>query len=261
MKRISFVSLIGLVAFTLFAGQVAAQAGFSTGMAAPILVEDENAADGNIISLKDGKYVLSKEAYDGEIFGVISENPAFAVEGEPQEKTKLVITTGNAYVTVTTQGGPIKVGDDITTSTAPGVGQRAENKGNILGTAMENYEEADSAKVGKILVSVSITYNAPLQAVRANLRDNLLTFLKLGADAPFIAPLTSLRYILAALSALAAFVFGFIFFGRLAKTSVEAMGRNPLAISSIQMGVIFNFLLTLAIMFVGLGLAYLILSL
>jgi F0F1-type ATP synthase membrane subunit c/vacuolar-type H+-ATPase subunit K len=54
---------------------------------------------------------------------------------------------------------------------------------------------------------------------------------------------------------------GFVFFGRVVARGVEAMGRNPLAGSLIAVSVVFNLILTVVIMLVGLGIAYLILKL
>lgn len=126
----------------------------------------------------------------------------------------------------------------------------------MIGKAMENYTENDPEKIGKILVNLQIGYGT----AQKNLRGNLLELLRVGIDAPFITPLLSLRYILAALVVVISFVFGFLFFGRVARTGVEAMGRNPLAIRSIAVGVVVNFLLTLSIMLIGLAVAYLILT-
>ena len=57
------------------------------------------------------------------------------------------------------------------------------------------------------------------------------------------------------------FALGIWYFGRVARSGVEAIGRNPLATRAIQLGVILNLLLTLVILLVGIALAYLILVL
>lgn len=253
MKYILSLFIILLLYFSTSHGALAQ---VSEGIARAIVV-DEDVEDGDIVSFIDGKYLRSKTPYDSTIFGVITDQPSLALEDETLPNTRFIIRTGRAFVRVSTKSGPIKVGDLITSSETPGVGQLATQQGYILGKAMGSYEEGDPTTVGKVLVSLDIGFSSPVKT----LRTNLLELLRTGADAPFLTPLTSLRYVLAALSAVAAFIFAFIFFGRVAKSSIEAMGRNPLARRSIQVGVIFNFVLTLGIMLVGLGLAYLILVL
>ena len=84
--------------------------------------------------------------------------------------------------------------------------------------------------------------------------------LKSGFQVPFITPLTSLRYILAALIALVSFFIGFSSFGKISTNSIEALGRNPLASRIIKSAIFLNFVFTIGIMGVGLVVAYLILT-
>jgi F0F1-type ATP synthase membrane subunit c/vacuolar-type H+-ATPase subunit K len=73
--------------------------------------------------------------------------------------------------------------------------------------------------------------------------------------------LASLRYLLAFLIAIIAFVLGFIYFGRVVRVGIEAIGRNPLARRMIQITMLFNILITIVIVLAGLLIAYLILVL
>ena len=92
-------------------------------------------------------------------------------------------------------------------------------------------------------------------------RGNLLQFLREGLAVPLLEPLDSLRYLLAILIIIIAFTLGLVYFGRVSRAGVEAVGRNPLASRVIQMNVLMNILLTIVIVLVGLGIAYLILIL
>jgi F0F1-type ATP synthase membrane subunit c/vacuolar-type H+-ATPase subunit K len=57
------------------------------------------------------------------------------------------------------------------------------------------------------------------------------------------------------------FILGFISFGRIANTGVEALGRNPLAGKMIQFGIFLNVLITISIVIAGFALAYFVLRL
>jgi hypothetical protein len=127
--------------------------------------------------------------------------------------------------------------------------------GNVLGVALEEYSNNDKSEVGKILVSIGIRP----AIVATSARGNLVEALKQGLLAPTLTPLASLRYLLAMIVAVTAFILGFVYFGKVAKSGVEAVGRNPLASKMIQLNVAVNLVLTVAIMTGGLLLAYAIL--
>lgn len=219
---------------------------------------DKDAKDGAIVSARSKTgYILSNAEYDPTMFGVVVENPAVHLKNIDSSNTKPVVTSGKVFVQVSTVGGPIKSNDFITSSRIPGVGQKASSNGFILGLALENYTNSDPKKIGKILVSVSPRYSGALAPARTDL---LKTF-KGAGDASVVYPLASLRYLLAGIVAIISFGLGFLYFGKVARTGVEAMGRNPLAGRLIQFGIILNLTLTIAIIAVGLGIAYMILVL
>jgi F0F1-type ATP synthase membrane subunit c/vacuolar-type H+-ATPase subunit K len=92
-------------------------------------------------------------------------------------------------------------------------------------------------------------------------KSNLMSALRQGLSAPLFEPLDSLRYLLAALILLLSFVMGFAYFGRVSKTGIEAIGRNPLASRMIQLSIIMHIMITIVIVLIGFGMAYLILIL
>lgn len=228
----------------------------SSGVTISITIIDKNAKDGNIIVSTSKGYALSKIPYDPNIYGVITENPSLFIENINLSDTKPVLSKGKAKVLVSTINGNIKTNDLITTSAIPGVGQKETINGFILGVALQNYTEPNKDKIGKILVSINPRFNGSFTA-----QGNLLQLLRSGLDAFPLAPLASLRYVLAGIITTITFVLGFMYFGKVARTGVEALGRNPLAGRMIQLSIVLNLLLTLAIMAIGLGIAYLILVL
>lgn len=267
MKRIIILIIICLLSISFLNSSIqrvyAAElqgSDVSSGVAISTPIKDKNAKDGSIIASTPEGYSASKITYDPSIYGVLTLTPAVYIEnkgGKDSENTKPVITLGKAFVQVSTINGPIKINDFITTSTIPGVGQKATSNGFIIGTALETYQETDTKKVGKILVSVNPRYNGSFIGIRSN----LLQALKDPRNAFALSPLASLRYLLSAFIIIASFVLGFVYFGRVARTGVEALGRNPMASKIIGLGMVLNVGLTMAIIGVGLGLAFLILVL
>jgi F0F1-type ATP synthase membrane subunit c/vacuolar-type H+-ATPase subunit K len=255
------IKIIALILITIMyfvkGYQVDAQIS-SSGVALSINVKQgQDVKDANIICSQEGGYGLCNKAYDTEIFGVITNNPSVALEYEDKTNVALVLTTGSAVVKVTAKNGVIKKGNLITTSDTPGVGQLANKNGFVLGTALEDFQPANTNDTGEINVAINIHPAAGL----AGPRGELLTVLRQGMSATLFEPLDSLRYLLAAAILLLSFILGFAYFGRVSRTGVEAIGRNPLASRMIQTTIILHVLITIVIILIGFGMAYLILIL
>lgn len=258
MNKITTIPLLFLL-ILIFSNQRSAFAqtsDSSDSMAIPIEISDKNIKDGDIITATSKGYKLSTYSYDPSIYGVVNDTPAVYVR-DVTGKSKLVIPIGKTLVRVSTRNGAIKKNDFITSSLIPGVGEKADTNGFVLGTALEDYSNKNPNAIGKIAVSVNPHYNATFISVRTNILQNI----KAVAGAPLLSPLTTLRYLLAALVTIISFVLGFVYFGRIARSGVEALGRNPLAARIIQLGIVLNVILTAGIIMLGVGIAYLILIL
>jgi len=255
MKFCSYTGKVLLIvsAFFILILGVSAQV-TSSGIAFSIPIETE-APVGSIVSYTSGKYILSFKTYDENIFGVVTDTPIASVEDINLEKYRLVVNSGETPVLVSNKNGEIKKGDFITSSETPGVGMKATSSGQVIGIALEDFITATSEETG----FVTVFLNVKSQFIALSGTTNVLSALKAGLESPFLSPIITLRYILAALVTGASFVIGFVSFGRISGSSVEALGRNPLAGSSIRRVVFFNFLLTFSIMLGGLFVAYLIL--
>lgn len=259
MRKILYSVLLSLPLIFFFnCHHVFAQqsADISTGVALPVEINEKSVKDGDIITVTSKGYKLSSYAYDPSVYGVVTVNPAIYLKNTTGKNTP-VISFGKALVRVSTINGAIRKNDLITSSSIPGVGEKADVNGFVLGIALENYSGSNKNAIGKIMVSIDPHYNATFIGVRTNLIENI----KVVAGAPLLSPLTTLRYLLAAFITIVSFVLGFVYFGRIARTGVEALGRNPLAAKMIQLGIVLNVVLTAGIILVGVGIAYLILIL
>jgi hypothetical protein len=189
--------------------------------------------------------------------GVIAENTALELNDTELENPRPLLTSGIATVRVSGQAGNIVEGDFITTSLTPGVGQKAIRNGYVVGVAIENYDTEDPNAIGQIQILINIHPESKISGTRGN----LIQFIRSGLAVPVLEPIEALRYLLAIAMILISFTFGMIYFGRASRAGIEAIGRNPLAKKVIQITVILNVVLTLAIIGVGLAIAYLILIL
>lgn len=258
IKKLPVMFVVSLLLSLLWLQPAGAEEKISSGMAISIKIADENVEDGDIVAALPEDYVLSATPYDPAIYGVVAFLPAISFESTSSAQTYPVIATGKVYTRVSAINGNIEEGDFITSSTIPGVGQKAQESGFIIGKALQSYANSDPQAIGKILVSVKPQYTVALASGKGI---NLFKNIQKAAAAPFLSPLTSLRYLLAVAVTTVSFTLGFIFYGRMTKTGIEALGRNPLAAKTISAGLIFNVVLTALIILAGLFLAYLILIL
>jgi len=231
--------------------------GFPSVVGVSVEIENNVGEDGSIISFKDGVYSLSSISYDPSLFGVINSGAVASLEDRNLSNAKIAVSYGRANVKVGGKYGPIKKGDNVTSSDTPGVGMEAKETGQVVGVALADFNPSSADEVGLIPVMLDVK----TVFVDKDIGTNLLDVLKKSAQSPFMTPLAALRYFLARAVVIVSFAIGFSLYGRTALSSVEALGRNPLAGGAIKKVVIFNLFLTALMMLIGLGIAYLILLL
>lgn len=228
----------------------------SSGFAISTPVNDQ-VEDGDVVCSYSEGIQKCKNLHDSAMFGVVSLTSSVIVEDKELENAKPIIKDGIAKVKVSTINGEIKEGDFLTSSSKSGTAQKATKNGYVLGNALEGYSSQDQNSVNLILVNINIHPSSSI----AGPRTNLIQYIREGIAVPLFEPLESLRYLLAALVVLVAFTLGLVYFGRIAKAGIEAVGRNPLARQMIQVSVVLHIVLTIVIVLVGLAIAYLILIL
>lgn len=229
----------------------------ASGVATSIKLDDE-IKNGQVICTNEEGNSLCERGYDSNMVGIVNLTPAVSLETEiPQEGYAPVVNSGETLVIVNGENGDIVDGDFITSSTVKGEASKALKSGYVLGTALESFSPTDEKSTKTILVALNIRPVVLSQGAS----DNLIELVKQGLESAFLTPLSSLRYIVAAIVVIISVWYGFRQFGKVAQSGVEAVGRNPLASRAIQFSVFFNVILTLGIIAVGLIIAYLVLVL
>jgi len=213
-------------------------------------VEDKDAKVGDILAHTPEGIKRATIPYDENLIGVVSENPIL-VFGQETTSTLSVIFLGQAKVRVSNVNGEIKKGDYITSSNIPGVGQKATQSGFVVGKSLEDFNE----KEGMILAEINIGYAniSPSKISFADLLYQILKQFQIGAKENFPEVL---KYLFAIFLAGGSFFTGFFSFVRTLQKGVEAMGRNPLAKSSIRTTMIINLLGILILTAAGLVVAF-----
>lgn len=229
----------------------------SLGVAQVVELKQQNIKDGSIVSSSKEGVILSNIPYDPQVLGVVSRDAAIIFSTRDIKNGVPVIPVGRVYLLVSTRDGNIKKGDQITTSTIPGIGVKATKDGYVLGAALEDYTNTNPKQIGKIAINLELHYFNAKPTLAGSLSDIFKFALLPTKEGP--API--FKYIVAAGVVLASVIFGFLSFGRTAAKGIEALGRNPAAGRVIQLGIIFNVIIVIAIIAAGLSVAFLILRL
>ena len=224
----SLLTATTLVGFSTFAyGQE-----LRTGqIASNTQVDDPDAKAADILTKSGDEIVRASTPYDPNLFGVVTENPSVVLN--KKSATSLpVISYGEVLVRVSASDGQIQQGDFVTSSKKAGVGQRATDSGFVIGKALEDLDSSE----GTISVFVNIQYrNVEGRPTFGRIFSFLLTSLEKPENLPEV-----LRYLFALLVGGGTFFLGFISFVRSMRSGVEAVGRNPLAKTSIQVAMLVN---------------------
>lgn len=230
----------------------------SVGVAISVPLNDKNVKSGDIVSFTPQGYALSKQLYDQSVVGVVTDNPSIMVQINNGGTTFAIATSGVALVNVSAANGSIKQGDLITSSTTPGIGVKATRTGFVLGTAMDSFSSDNPKDIGQVPVSLNIHY---FYSTKETISQIVSDLINLAALSLTDQPSAVIRYIVAALTLVIAVAAGFFSFIRVARYGVEALGRNPLASRMIQLGIIFNVVITVTIILAGVVVSYLIIRL
>lgn len=263
---IRFLSV--LLVLSLYTPAVHAQ---TPGLEATSVYEmaDPDSVETDILVITDKGLVRASKGFDNKMFGVIADTPIIVYQNK-DIKGKPVVRSGVANVGVTTLNGPIKYGDYITSSSIAGKGQKASESGYVLGIALEAFDGSSAPQVdgpggkvalGKIPVAIRVEYAELTNPRFAGRLFGFVgqSFLENVNDPKKFGSV--IRYIAAGLVVLLSFTFGFLTFSRSIAKSIEAMGRNPLAKSTIQLTMIINIALLIATGIIGIVASILIIRL
>ena len=239
-----FLSLF--IAFFVFNSAIFGQELRSGQIASNVEVNDPQAQTGDILTMSGDKLVRATKPLDSNLFGVVVENPSVVLNKETAT-TLPVISYGESLVRVNNKSGQISQGEFITSSSDPGVGQKAIESGYVIGKALEDLD----GQQGLISVFVNIQYrNVEGRPTFGRVFSFLLTSLERPENLPEV-----LRYIFALIVGGGSFFLGFLSFVRSLRTGVEAVGRNPMAKTSIQVAMLVNLIGITILTVAGVGLA------
>jgi hypothetical protein len=102
------------------------------------------------------RLVKTGSAQQDTLVGVVSERPGFilGVQWEDPDAGVPLALAGRVPVKVNLEGGPVRIGDYLTSSSQPGVAMRTIQSGRVLGVAMQAFDGTSTGE-GKVVVLVN----------------------------------------------------------------------------------------------------------
>lgn len=222
----------------------------------------------------DDKHVESA-TFDNidRLYGAVirSNETALSLSSDPGEV--FVATTGRYEMLVSDVNGPIKNGDYLTVSPIAGIAMRADDRqSRVVALALQDFDTSNPANIlttTDVKTADGQVRNVAIGRVLADLdvKNNPLAF---GIRAPEVlieigqsiagGPVSVTRVWGALIVTVLSFLTGSVIFYAGVRTSIIAIGRNPLSKSSVLKGFLQITLISLAIFATGGFAVYLILK-
>ncbi len=205
---------------------------------------------------------------------VIGASDSAVLLGNEKEKT-YVATSGRFFVIVSNQNGDIDVGDYVALSSLSGIGMKAGSKDPVIvGKATESFKASDSGMVigqatvktssgseqkislGRVVVDINIGKNPLLKS-----DDSLPSALRRASEFVAGKPVSPIRvYMSLAILVMTTLIAGSLIYSSV-RSSLIAIGRNPLSKRSIVRGMFQVVIIGLMVFISGLFGVYLLLKL
>jgi hypothetical protein len=235
---------------------------------------------GTIVQLdpKDNYKVLAASSdKEQQMYGVVVDPHLLSLTiSDTSLKYEVYVATSGTYdVLVSSQGGAIKAGDDLALSSIDGVAMKAgSNTTTFFGRALENFDgkanvvggttlkdkagkEIAKVTFGVVQVAINVQRNPNVKSTKANLPNALQRVGETVAE----KPVNPIRIYLSVAIAVMTLIVAIVMLYSGIRSSLIAIGRNPLSKKSIFRGLLEVVLASLVILIIGLFAVYLLLKL
>jgi len=259
-----------IIAMGPLLGAAAVHAQNETGLSQGFTTKESDIPAGSLVSLEqnsDKAVELANQDRIERLVGVVADNPLIALSDDSTQIQAVISGTTSALVSDI--NGSIKAGDKITASPINGVGMKAAQSVEVIGSAQADFDISKAATrriankkgqmqevhVGLVSMQVNVTYYmAPENtAFLPPFLQQLINSVA-GKDVSPIRALISMLVLL----------LGFVSIGVLLYSSVHSsiisIGRNPLSEKAVNKSLIAVILMSVGLLLVMIIAIYLILT-
>lgn len=189
---------------------------------------------------------LANATNSANLVGVAADKPLIAL-GNGQGTVSTVIG-GTTNVLVSDLNGEVNAGDKIAISPISGIGMKAVESGQIVGTAqtslssialiqevVKGQDNADvHLKVGLLPVTINIMYYSPGGNSEGKAASFIPAFLQNIANGIAGKEVAPMRVLLSTIALLLGFIAAMVILYAAISNGVKSLGRNPLAASALR---------------------------
>ncbi len=196
---------------------------------------------GALVSLEPankGNVQLANTDRVEQLVGVIGDKPLVTLSNNATEVQ--VVISGITPTLVSNINGDIKTGDKITASPVNGVGMKATDSSQVVGTAQEDFKniqtreltitdkngKSQTVRAGTLPLQINVTYHAAPEDQESAF---LPAFLRQIANSVAGREVPTTRVLLALLVLLAGFICIGVLLYSSVQSSIISIGRNPLS--------------------------------
>jgi hypothetical protein len=255
----------------VFAG---ASANAASGVSQGYTTKTSDITPGAVMGLSPGtntaEPATSGQSY--QLLGLVADKPLIALsDGSNQVQ---IVISGPANALVSDINGTIKAGDKIASSPIIGVGMKATDAGQVVGTAQLDFSKIKTVKqtitdksgkkhtvlIGTMPLQVSVSYFAGTGIDQGILGSVLPPFVIQAANAIAGQPVSPLRVLIGLLALIIGFVIAGIMLQSAVRSGMISIGRNPLAKKAVRRQLLDVSLTALGVMIVASIVVYVVLK-
>lgn len=253
---------------------VSANANAASGVSQGYTTKTSDITPGSVMGLSPSTNT-AEPATSGQkyqLLGLVADKPLLALsDGTNQVQ---IVISGPANAVVCNINGEIKAGDKIASSPIVGVGMKATDAGQVVGTAQVDFSKISSVKqtitdksgkkhtilVGTMPLQVSVSYFSGTGIDQGILGSVLPPFVIQAANAIAGQPVSPLRVLIGLLALIIGFIIAGIMLQSAVRSGMISVGRNPLAKGAVRRQLLDVSLTALGVMIVASIVVYVVLK-
>ncbi|HSW79350.1 MAG TPA: hypothetical protein VLG47_01085 [Candidatus Saccharimonadales bacterium] len=259
-----------LLSILAFPSQVHGESSISQGFK----TTDPNISTGSLISVttKGGNIAgLANTKNVPNMVGVAGNKPLIELSNSNENNLK-VIVSGSTAALVSDINGTVNFGDKITASPIDGLGMKAVNSGEIVGTAQTDLKSVQTVtksvtksdgskstiKVGVIPLEVNVSYyTAP---DRSAVSQYLPAFMQSLANSISGKQVSPWRVLIGSIALLLGFAASMVMLYSSVRSNMISIGRNPLARGALHKGFLDVAMFAVGVLLITMVATFIILS-
>jgi hypothetical protein len=270
ISRHAWVLFGGLLALFLFTSVThAAPAGISQSYN----TSSTNIAQGALLSLtsSDGNAVEPATTDNvSRLVGVAANKPLVELSKGDSSSVSVVVS-GSTKALVTDLNGAVKTGDKITISPISGIGMKASDATEVVGTAQADFSSvittsqkvegqngSETVKVGLLPIAVNVAYYSASSSKGA-LSSLVPPFMQSLANSLAGKQVSPLRVLIGTIALLLGFITVISMLYASIRSGVTSIGRNPLAEKALRKGLVDVVIAAIGLLIVTAVIVYIVL--